>query len=583
MSLTSSPPKTYVVVARSASGAYFAPDEALVFDRVQTQHGLARVVFSTRRAPLPGFTKAVPRGLAVDIRGPAPSVDAAIDPFVQAANFFCPIISLSCNAPIEDLQPELAFDVTSGAKHRPYFQQFLLDERIMPIRRRRVPVDLTFALAAAVAKHSGSDRLHRAAVHYYQALQFWRPGYETFALAHLYMGVETLTPIVRDAYLASNGLSVDDLRKRWAIPESDRVEPDVRRRLIFDNDATTYSEAKGASDGLEHGFMGFPDIHAKAVAVNRKTAGYLRRAILEHVGLPPGQLKVLLGAPYEEPFYLHYTKYIWGELIGEGDRLGASDQEYPILQWRSTIRELPTAPDETPRIQLVESYTPRLADGIGFVPSRIEIRAPAGTSTPESDVIAPKIEHHQSGKPALGLAGVEWNRPEMQPFADAMARFLLNFGTIDFYSRLWLNALTEGEEAGDDLSFDSRLERLLERVRNTEALEPLRNRIEEAWLPTRRLAAMQDSIARSPLLFGWKGPEGDREPDFAVMRRRGSPHWPDTPEPVILLAELSQATEEAGAIATRIISLSAELQEILAAVTSTEEEPEPGQAVEAEP
>lgn len=124
----------------------------------------------------------------MDIRGPAPSVDAAIDPFVQAANFFCPIISLSCNAPIEDLQPELAFDVTPGVKHRPYFQQFLLDERIMPIRRRRVPVDLTFALAAAMAKHPRSDRLHRAAVHYYQALQFWRPGYETFALAHLYMG-----------------------------------------------------------------------------------------------------------------------------------------------------------------------------------------------------------------------------------------------------------------------------------------------------------------------------------------------------------------------------------------------------------
>lgn len=91
--------------------------------------------------------------------------------------------------------------------------------------------------------------------------------------------VETLTPVVREAYLASKRLSVDDLRKHWAIPESDRgVDPEVRRRLIFDNDVTTYSEAKGASDGLEHGVMGFPDIHAKAVAVNRRTAGYLRRA-----------------------------------------------------------------------------------------------------------------------------------------------------------------------------------------------------------------------------------------------------------------------------------------------------------------
>ncbi len=138
MSSTTSPSTSYVVVARSASGAYFAADEPLIFDGVQTEHGLARLVFSTRRAPLPGFTKPVPRGLAVDIRGPAPSLDAAIDPFVQAANVFCPIISLSCNAPVEDLQAELAFDATPGAEHRPYFQQFLLDKRIMPIRRRRV-------------------------------------------------------------------------------------------------------------------------------------------------------------------------------------------------------------------------------------------------------------------------------------------------------------------------------------------------------------------------------------------------------------------------------------------------------------
>lgn len=572
---------TFAVVARGGSGAYFAPDEPLIFDGVQTEHGRARVVFSTRRAPLPGFSKPVPRGLTVDIRGVAPTLDAAIDPFVQAANFFCPIISLSCNAPIDDLQPELAFDVTPGSKHRPYFQQFLLDERIMPIRRRRVPVDLTSGLALAVATHQRGQRLHRAAVHYYQALQFWRPGYETFALAHLYMAVETLTPVVRDAYLGSHRLSVVDLKKLWAVPEEHRVEPEVRRRLIFENDDTIYSQAKDASDGLEHGYMRFPDVHAKAVAANRQTAKYVRRAILEHAGLSQDQLNRLVSQDYDEPFYLHYTKYIWGSLEGDGDRLAADGQEYPMLQWRSTIRELPTAPNETPRLQLVESYTARLGEGIGFKPVRLEVRGPAGRGTPESDTIVPKLEYLQSAKPALGFSGVVWNRPEMQQFGDAMARFLLNFGSIDLYSRIWVHALTEGREDGDDLTFEARLDFLLDRVLNVEALAALRHRIEETWLPTKRLAAMQDSIARSPLLFGWKGPEGDRDPDYVVMRRRSSPQWPDTPEPMIVLEELIQATEEAAAIATRIITLSAEVQEIVAPAEHSNTEPEPGQAVEA--
>jgi hypothetical protein len=142
-----SPANTYVVIARSSSGAYFAPGEPLVFNGVTTEHGPVRLQYLTRRAPLAGFTKPVPRGLFAEIRESAPSLDAAINTLVNAANLLCPIIALTCNAPIEDLQPEIAFDATPGSVQRPYFQQFLLDERlelaktdcfIMAHRRRQV-------------------------------------------------------------------------------------------------------------------------------------------------------------------------------------------------------------------------------------------------------------------------------------------------------------------------------------------------------------------------------------------------------------------------------------------------------------
>jgi hypothetical protein len=576
----SSPLSTYVVVARSASGAAFAPGNPLVFEGLPTDHGTVRIQFLTRRAALPGFPQPIPRGIYAEIRGTAPSLDAAINTFVQAANFFCPPISLACNAPIEELQPEIAFEVTPGLVQKPFFQQFLLDERIIPVQRRRIPVDIAGALAVAIAKPP-LELLHRAAVHYHQALQNWRPRSETLVLAHLYMGVETLTPLVRDAYLAAHQLTRDELVQRWGI-KLQQLDSQVRQRLIFDNDASTFKQAREASDGLEHGYLAFADVHATAVAVNRLTAKYLRRTILQHAGLSRDQVGRLLEPPYDEPLNLHYAKHIWGTLKGEGEQLAAPGQDYPMLLWRSTTRGLPTPPDEDPRVQFVESYTARLAEGIGFAPNRIEVWGSTAPRTGEADTIVPQIEHHQAGKSAMGITGLEWNRPELAPFATAMTQFLLNFGAIDFFSRGWLATLSEDEETGDDLTFDARLDLMLERARNTKELEPMWSRIEDAWLPTKRLAAMQDSIARSPLLFGWKGLEEDRPPDHAIMLRRNSPQWPETHEPVILQAELNQAVEEASAIATGIMTLAGEMQELLAAAAPEEVGPGPGSAVGAD-
>lgn len=559
----SSPPNTYVVVARGASGAYLPQGKPLALRGVATEHGPVEILLLTRRAHLPGFSKPVPRGLYAQITGSAPNLDAAINTFVQAANAFCPLLALTCNTPIEDLQPELAYDATPGSVSRPYFQQFLLDERIMPIRRRQVPLEQAIAVVKAVTAHPSGEILHRTAVHYYQALQNWRPGYETMALAHLYMGVDTLTPLLREAYLTRNQISKNELIQRWGI-QRQQLDSEVRRRLIFNNDAGTFDQARDASNGFEHGYMPLLDVRASAVAVNQLTAMYLRQSILIELGLSVDHHKTLVEPPFDQPSYLHYTKYIRGTLEGQGAQLAAPDQDYPILQWRSSVRELPTQGGEDPRIQFVESYSERLAPSIRFIPNRIEVFGPTADGTPESDeIIIPQLEHRQVGKPAFGLAGLEWNRPDLEPFAAAMTRFLLNFGGIDLFSRGWLATLSNGEETGDDLAFEERVDRLLERVRDNEALEPLWKQIEDAWLPTKRFAAMQDSIARSPLIFGWRGPPEDRTPDHMIMLRRTHPNWQESPEPVILLAELSQAIEEASAIATRIMTLAGEVQELL--------------------
>jgi hypothetical protein len=54
-----------------------------------------------------------------------------------------------------------------------------------------------------------------------------------------------------------------------------------------------------------------------------------------------------------------------------------------------------------------------------------------------------------------------------------------------------------------------------------------------------------------------------------MMLRRSHPHWPESPEAVIVMGELSQAVDEASAIATRIMTLAGEMQELLSAPAPT--------------
>src|SRR6266511_3654768 len=123
--------KTFTVVARAASGAYFSPDGHFRVRQFPTRASKVDVLIRTRRAELDGFDRPVPRGLYAEVRGEAESIYEALQEFTTAAQNLMPLLSMSANAPIENLQPELAFESTPGVEEREYFQQFLLDERLL--------------------------------------------------------------------------------------------------------------------------------------------------------------------------------------------------------------------------------------------------------------------------------------------------------------------------------------------------------------------------------------------------------------------------------------------------------------------
>src|SRR5207249_11586218 len=126
------------------------------------------------------------------------------------------------------------------------------------------------------------------------------PGREITCLAHLYMGVEALTKAVLREHLRRTGGSEDQLLVDWQV-ERKRLDSEIRRRLIFQGDEHCFSKARAVSDGFEHGFPDFSEMRKPAYDVIVKTAEYLRRAIIELVGVEPAWVELALGPKYNTP------------------------------------------------------------------------------------------------------------------------------------------------------------------------------------------------------------------------------------------------------------------------------------------
>lgn len=211
------------------------------------------------------------------------------------------LVQVSCNASAWPLQLRL---MSTDAVGNTPFRQLLYEPEIThPINARLTDVEATQALWAARWAHA-DDRVARAAVQYELALQRLEHNEDVLALAHLYMGVEAITRAVIAVECSDRELSEQDLGRALGLdPTLDRfgsaLQSEVRRQLIFMGDIDTYGAARGASDGIEHGFATWDQLWATPDDVTKLTAGYLRAAILRTSGTSADVQERLRGAPYD--------------------------------------------------------------------------------------------------------------------------------------------------------------------------------------------------------------------------------------------------------------------------------------------
>jgi hypothetical protein len=383
--------REYVVAFRAPSSVRFSEDGHWRLTSVKTANGTVALTFRTRYDDV-GLDAKIPRELWIDARGTAPSMNQAINEFGRVVSLFLPMLAITQNAAILDLKAHLAFESTADRTEREFFQQFISDEIGLPRITRKANAKTANAFVQAIGSTADEDRerIIRSCAQYRQALMYWGPGQELLALAHLYMGIEALTRVVLRRHCAGANTDADGLAAQLGV-ERKLLEPTIRKRIIFQNDVDCYNEAKRASDGFEHGYLGFDELESLARKRRDQTATYLRDAVLDLLSLD-ADMKADLAKYNVAVGAWKVVRYFRGLLLGQGRELAAPDQEYPFLRWKSSIQKATSNSEGGISITPTDTLSPLLAPGISLKPTSYEMWGPErGTGETAPQAIESKI------------------------------------------------------------------------------------------------------------------------------------------------------------------------------------------------
>jgi hypothetical protein len=375
-----------VVMSARADALWRDTDPPLVISDFPTSVGPVTISYRTAFFD-EGFESTVPREMWIEAAGGESTTTfvEVITAYTNAAAGFIPVIAFCTNAYVGDVEPKIAFDNAPDKVTRDYFQSFVPERRpSVPLPGRRVPSEAVVAVLEAVQASPSADRLRRAMGQYALALSHWLRGQETLALAFLYIGMETLVPVTLERECARLGLTVDELMQSWAITDNrvgvrrNKLNGEIRQRVLFRGDSALAARAKRASDGFEHGFLDFGAVRSLAEQARDETGRLLRRAILECAAVPAEHAEKLLSPPLDVPLHSFVTRYIWGTILGEGVDLAPPDKKYPILEWRARLSAYRRNEDGTVTFTPEETPTVRFAEGFAFRPKRYEAWGPEG-------------------------------------------------------------------------------------------------------------------------------------------------------------------------------------------------------------
>ena len=377
LSIVTNTEKSFTVVMRGPSAIVFSQNESLTMDLKDSPLGPLTATYATRWLKKDDEV-VVPGQLCIEIKGTGNSLEEVLIKYANSALIPIPLLALATNAAVEDLEIELGFETTLNVAEREYFQSYVPQESGIVYLGRHINIATTVDLINAVNNNPNQERLMRATSQYLLALSSWKLGKESMSLAHLWMALEALTKaVISSEFVKRDCKTQADLADLLGV-ELKQLDATIRKKFILKDDEDCYKKAKEASDGLEHGFLGYDKIRDSAKDVRHRMAGYIRVAIIELSGASEQSIATLMAEPFDKPMgRWPIAKYLRGHLLGgNSESLALKGNAYPFMRWNPIIQSCAPSKDGKLNFQFTENMTVELGDGVSFRPQSFEAWQP---------------------------------------------------------------------------------------------------------------------------------------------------------------------------------------------------------------
>lgn len=304
-------PRTWIVTLRARSAARIKSDGVVnIVASANSTVPVAGVKIRNLRFNRPDGGSWI-AGIIAEAAGTAKGSLEAVGWLANLAGPFLQVVALASNAAVEQEYDILAYAPPTAALpgHFHYQRPCVPDQPAA--RTRSVAKEDLGLLLELLGAHVSEHRLHRSMAQFMLALQFVEPQNWMLAAEHLFIAVENLARVVlRRLYLEANLAESGKSKHKLAVAAGfepidasrehlNQFDSYVRLHHIFDDDAECYRSLKSASDHFEHGSRDFGVVRDAAAASAADAFGYIRRAILREVGLPPDN--ALLGEVFDFP------------------------------------------------------------------------------------------------------------------------------------------------------------------------------------------------------------------------------------------------------------------------------------------
>jgi hypothetical protein len=320
----------YVAVFQAVSRAIVAEDEAVIY----VPWGAFGRIVLVAETPFvdDDLGNRAPAGIRYFVATAAPDQETAMRYLVYVASRLHSSFQLSANASAYPLQLRL---MTIWRRGKVPFRELLFEPEIShPINSRLLDINATQNVCS-LAWRTGEERIGRAMVQYEVAFRCLQRNEQPMALAHLYIGVETITRALIRYDCGKTGRTEADLGISLGLNPTDerfggKLETQVRRQMIFQADDATYTDVKKLSDGLEHGFASWEDIWSVPDDALPKTARYLREAILLVLDLPADVRSRLASPPFDS--YVEAGPRVAYESLAEVSRIDLRATDFQVAK-----------------------------------------------------------------------------------------------------------------------------------------------------------------------------------------------------------------------------------------------------------